>query len=82
MTPDWEALLARQDAAAIEREAAQAERERRARRRQGTRDLLGFAAVLIVGGAFWLAVGWLTGPDVLNVACDPVVQPSCRHFAP
>jgi ferric-dicitrate binding protein FerR (iron transport regulator) len=61
MTPDWEALLARQDAAAIEREAAQAERERRARRRQVARDLLAFAGVLVVASVFWLAFHWLFG---------------------
>ena len=70
MTPDREALLARQDAAAIEREAAQAERERRARRRQVTGDLLAFAGVLVVASVFWLAFGlafhWLFGfyPEV------------------
>jgi hypothetical protein len=40
--------------------------------RRPARDLLVFVSVLIVSGAFWLAVGWLG--DVTGLSCDPAVN--------
>jgi ferric-dicitrate binding protein FerR (iron transport regulator) len=69
----WQAELDamhRQAQRQVEQEEAAAKAERRKDRRQTSRDLLSFLAVLVVVSAFWLLVGWVLGPDVLNIIGD------------